>query len=77
MSSEKRKPALMLRAEFADNLVNLISSSGLSLMLIEYILKDTLNEIHAINERQYNEAIAQFGGNGKQQNESKENKEAK
>ena len=47
------KPISLKIKEFEIMMVNLINASGLPSIIIEPILKNISNEIHAINDQQY------------------------
>lgn len=46
------KPLTIAKEDFVNNLVELINSSRLPLFIVEYILKDALNEVQAVAVRQ-------------------------
>ena len=46
MNDEVIKPITLVKKEFTSEIVKTINSSALPMFLIEYILKDILNEIH-------------------------------
>lgn len=47
MENKINKPFALSRDELVQNIVNSINSSGLPLFMVEYILKDILNEVNA------------------------------
>lgn len=53
ITTDVRKPIMLLRQEFFINLTNLINNSGLPLFCIEPILKDVLNGVNMELDKQY------------------------
>ena len=49
------KPLTVAREDFINALVQLINSSGLPLCIVEYVLRDTINEVHTTGMRQVQE----------------------
>ena len=47
------KPTSLVKEEFTNELINLCNNSQLPLFVIEYILKDLIQEIHTLSKRQY------------------------
>ena len=47
------KPSSIIYEEFKQDLANLINNSGLPAFIIEPVLKDYLNEIKLLAQRQY------------------------
>ena len=47
------KPITILREEFIENLLNLCNGSGLPFFVLESILKDFTQNIHAASKQQY------------------------
>lgn len=47
-----QKPISMVKQEFSEKIVDMINNSGLPIFLIEYILKDIMNGVHAASVRQ-------------------------
>lgn len=52
MKQEIQKPVNMLKDEFITNVVDLINSSGLPYVFLEYVIKDIYNEIHNAAQQQ-------------------------
>lgn len=50
-NNEVRKPILVAKEDFCSNITKIVNESGLPLYLIEYILKDFLNEVIKINQQ--------------------------
>ena len=48
------KPLALKKEDLQNNLINLINNSGLPLFIVEYILKDLLQEIRTLNEQWVN-----------------------
>lgn len=46
------KPITIAKEDFVNNLIKLVNSSQLPLFIVEYVLKDVLNEVHTIAVRQ-------------------------
>lgn len=46
------KPLTLAKEDYINSLVKLTNQSQLPLLIIEYILKDFLNEIHVLNQQQ-------------------------
>lgn len=46
------KPSTILKDEYINNLTNLTNNSGLPLFVIEYILKDFIQEVHVTSKKQ-------------------------
>lgn len=46
------KPLTLIKEDFSKTLIQLTNESGLPLLIVEYILKDFLNEVHMINQQQ-------------------------
>ena len=49
------KPITVAREDFINDLVKLINSAQLPLCVVEYVLKDTLNEVHTVSVKQAQE----------------------
>lgn len=47
------KPSTIIYEEFKQNLANLINDSGLPAFIIEPVLRDYLNEVRLMAQRQY------------------------
>lgn len=47
------KPSTIIYEEFKQNLANLINDSGLPAFIIEPVLRDYLNEVRIMSQRQY------------------------
>ena len=59
-TSNVSKPVTVARAEFVSNLTDLIYGSGLPAFIIEPILKDFLNDVRAIAQRQLEQDTIQY-----------------
>lgn len=59
-TSNVSKPVTVARAEFVSNLTDLINGSGLPAFIIEPILKDFLNDVRAIAQRQLEQDTIQY-----------------
>ena len=46
------KPLTLAKEDYINSLVELTNQSQLPLLIIEYILKDFINEIHVANQQQ-------------------------
>lgn len=46
------KPISLVKEDFTNQLIETCNNSGLPLCMIEYILKDLLQEIHVLTQRQ-------------------------
>lgn len=44
--SNNPKPITIIKEEFTNGIINTINSSQLPLFIVEYVLKDILNEVH-------------------------------
>lgn len=71
-TSNVSKPVTVARAEFVSNLTDLINGSELPAFIIEPILKDFLNDVRAIAQRQleqdtirYQQVLENIGANAK------------
>ena len=47
------KPSTIVYEEFKQNLANLINNSGLPAFIVEPVLRDYLNEVQIMAQRQY------------------------
>lgn len=47
-----QKPISMVKQEFSEKIVDMINHSGLPIYLVEYILKDIMNGVHAASIQQ-------------------------
>ncbi len=47
-----QKPISMVKQEFSEKIVDMINNSGLPIFLIEYVLKDIMNGVHAASVQQ-------------------------
>ena len=45
------KPIMIAKEEFCEKITKNINESGIPLFIIEYILKDILNDVHNINRQ--------------------------
>lgn len=45
------KPLIIAKEELCQKITQAMNESGISLFIIEYILKDILNDIHNINQQ--------------------------
>lgn len=50
-----QKPLTLAKEDLTRNVVASINSSGLPLLLVEYVLKDILNDVHRANMNQLRE----------------------
>ena len=55
MGNEIKKPITLAKEDLVKNLVDIIQSSNLPPILVEYVLKDIFNEVHALYIRQLQE----------------------
>lgn len=46
------KPITLVKDEFSKQLVDAINSSKLPMFVVEYVLKDILNEVHVVATKQ-------------------------
>lgn len=49
------KPISLLKEDYMRGVVNLTNESRLPLFIVEYVLKDILNEVHAVSTKQLQE----------------------
>ena len=54
------KPSTIIYEEFKQNLAALINNSGLPAFVVEPVLKDFLNEIRIMAQRQYQADVAEY-----------------
>ena len=54
------KPSTIIYEEFKHDLTALINNSGLPAFIIEPVLKDFLNEIRIMAQRQYQKDLAEY-----------------
>lgn len=47
-----QKPISMVKQEFSEKIVDMINHSSLPIYLVEYILKDIMNGVHAASMQQ-------------------------
>lgn len=57
---EVQKPITVARAEFIANLTSLINDSGLMPFIIEPILKDMLNDVRMVAQKQFEQDTALY-----------------
>lgn len=50
--NEITKPITIIKQEFTDTIIKHINDSTLPLFVIEYILRDILNETHMLSQKQ-------------------------
>ena len=50
-SSDIDKPLIIAKEELCQKITQAMNESGIPLFIIEYILKDILNDIHNINQQ--------------------------
>lgn len=55
------KPITVARQEFIENIVKLINESGLPPFVISPILKETLSQIDALAQQQYESDLKKWG----------------
>lgn len=60
MNKEIKKPLLVMREEFRNNLVNMINSYGLPIYVVEPILNETLNEVRSVLQIQYQKELQEY-----------------
>lgn len=60
MTKEINKSTLLLREEFASNLMNLINTSNLPLYVIEPVLVNVFNEVSKAIQEQYNRELEAY-----------------
>lgn len=51
-NNQINKPISLIKEDFTTELINLCNNSNLPLFVVEYILKDLIQEIHLITKRQ-------------------------
>lgn len=61
------KPMTLLKEDFIQSLVALCNDSGLPFFMIESILKDFVQEVHAASQKQYENDKARYEENLKAQ----------
>lgn len=60
MNKEIKKPLLVMREEFRNNLVNMINSYGLPIYVVEPILNEILNEVRSVLQIQYQKELQEY-----------------
>lgn len=50
---EKIKPLNVVSTEFMDGIVDMVNNANLPMFVVEYILKDVLDEVHSVARKQY------------------------
>lgn len=51
--NDTNKPISLIKEEFTTELIQLCNDSKLPLFVIEYILKDIIQEVHILTKQQY------------------------
>lgn len=72
MTKEINKSILILREEFASNLINLINTSNVPLYVIEPVLANTVNEINKAIQDQCNREWEAYNNAVKEAEEAEE-----
>ena len=72
MTKEINKSTLILREEFASNLINLINTSNVPLYVIEPVLANIVNEINKAIQDQYNRELEAYNNAVKETKEAEE-----
>lgn len=54
------KPAILLKEDFTQNLIELCNNSGLPLFVVEYILRDVYMEVKEVVKKQYESDLAKY-----------------
>jgi hypothetical protein len=62
------KPFTVVYEDFKQELANMINNSGLPALVVEFILRDYLNEIRAIAQGQYHSDKAKYEAYLKEKN---------
>ena len=57
---EVQKPITVARSEFIANLTSLINNSGLMPFIVESILKDMLNDVRMVAQKQLEQDTARY-----------------
>lgn len=71
MAKEINKSILLLREEFASNLINLINTSNVPLYVIEPVLANIVNEINKAIQDQYNRELEAYNNAVKEAEDEK------
>lgn len=71
MTKEINKSILILREEFASNLINLINTSNVPLYVIEPVLANIVNEINKAIQDQYNRELEAYNNAVKEAEDEK------
>lgn len=75
MNEQPIKPIALVKEDFIQDIVGIINSTQLPMFVIEYILKDIFNEVHAAAAKQLQEDINTFKQNMSEQNKNSQNDE--
>ena len=71
MTKEINKSILILREEFASNLINLINTSNVPLYVIEPVLVNIVNEINKAIQDQYSRELEAYNNAVKEAEDEK------
>lgn len=71
MAKEINKSILILREEFASNLINLINTSNVPLYVIEPVLANIVNEINKAIQDQYSRELEAYNNAVKEAEDEK------
>lgn len=71
MTKEINKSILLLREEFASNLINLINTSNVPLYVIEPVLANIINEINKAIQDQYSRELEAYNNAVKEAEDEK------
>lgn len=58
--NEIQKPITVVRAEFISDMASLINNSGLPPFIIEPVLKDMLNDVRIMSQKQLEQDTARY-----------------
>lgn len=71
------KPSTILKEELNTNIVNIINTCDLPMFVVEYVLKDIMNEVHSVAVKQFKNDLNAYNaslenGNPEESNEDSE-----
>lgn len=69
------KPLVLKKEDLQSGIAQLINDSGLPLFIVEYVLKDLLQEVHTVNEQWVNSEKMRYKARVKSMESTKESGE--
>lgn len=69
------KPLVLKKEDLQSGIAQLINDSGLPLFIVEYVLKDLLQEVHTVNEQWVNSEKMRYKAQVKSMESTKESGE--